>query len=140
MCLSGTGLVTMVSSKVSCRPDLRSVNSPSCLSSPAACRSLLSMCSKEHLRLCTKAAKFIISVVSTLPLLPTCQTAHGHRGSVRHQTATTKYTSSVISLQTNVGVTLPSSGHLHNLHCELSHFVMSELHRVFVSSTATCFV
>lgn len=50
----------MISSSSRYHPGLPTFNLPKCLLIPAACRSLLSMCSKERLRLCTKAAKLII--------------------------------------------------------------------------------
>lgn len=78
------------------------MDSPSCLSSPAACSSLLSIWSKEFLSLCTTAAKVIISVVRTLPFPTTCQTAHGHRASMRHQPTTKRlllWLFSVIAVQ-----------------------------------------
>lgn len=78
------------------------MDSPSCLSSPAACSSLLSIWSREFLSLCTTAAKVIISVVRTLPFPTTCQTAHGHGASMRHQPTTKRlllWIFSVIAVQ-----------------------------------------
>lgn len=85
----GQSLLPLLATKLANFLTQQLVNSPSCLSRLATCSRLRSIWSKEHRKLCTRAAKFIMSVVGTLSSLTTCQTAHGHGDVVRHQTATT---------------------------------------------------
>lgn len=96
MCVLPALLVSGVSSVLA-------VHSPSCVSIPAACRSLLSMCSREHLSLFTNAAKLIILTIS-----PCLHAASPHNmstssrspGSIRHQAATPSFFFAVLSNKT----------------------------------------
>lgn len=121
LCASqGQSLVSWLAKK-SAKVRTSQVNSPSCLSRPVTCSRRRSMWSKEHLRLCTTAAKFIIPVVGTLSFLTTCQTAHGHGDEhvIKQRQAQSSLCFDVVQAHSHILPSTVSTYKEHDIVCKL---------------------